>query len=82
MEKDQKNGSESMRFCPICGHEGHDIMCPVCNEPMESIDLEMDKILTEGDEDENGLFSDDISLEEAEVKETANQKGDENDVNL
>lgn len=82
MEKDQRNASEDMKFCPLCGHEGYDFVCPVCSEPMESADLEMDKILNQNDESENGLFTDDISLEDEQVKEVKNQEGDESDVNL
>lgn len=69
---------EGLKFCPICGHEGNDEMCPVCNQKMESLDLEIEKLaekekskdLTE----DAGL--DDLSLEDEAENEQANEEDD------
>jgi hypothetical protein len=50
-------------FCPICGYEGDDLVCPVCKEKMESVDKELEKI--EKKEQDDDLFGEDnLSLEE------------------
>lgn len=56
-------------FCPVCGYEGDDLVCPVCKEKMESVDKELEKI--EKVEKEEDLFSDnEVSLEdEAEAEQ-------------
>ena len=35
---------EQLKFCPNCGHEGHDDECPVCQVKMESLNAEVEKL--------------------------------------
>jgi hypothetical protein len=61
---------DETRFCPSCGHEGNDVMCPVCDEKMESLVAEAEK-LPDKSEKKSDIF-DDTSLEavkEIEEKE-------------
>jgi hypothetical protein len=64
-------GADELKFCPVCGHEGHDETCPVCNEKMASIDAEVEKLAEKENEDD--LLDDaglgDVSLEEVASKE-------------
>ncbi len=67
-----EEAEEGLKFCPICGHEGNDEMCPVCNEKMESLDVEVEKLAEK--EEEKDLTEDagldgDVSLEEVASKE-------------
>lgn len=69
---------ESLKFCPVCGHEGHDEICPVCNQKMESLDAEIEK-LAEKEEahdvtEDAGL--DDVSLEEVAEEEITQESND------
>ncbi len=69
---------EGMKFCPICGHEGNDEMCPVCNQKMESLDAEVDRVADlekQKDLTEDAGLDDEVSLEEVASKEEA-ESGD------
>lgn len=61
----------SLKFCPSCGHEGNDDLCPVCNEKMASIDDEVEKLAEKEQQkditEDAGL--DDVSLDEVARKE-------------
>lgn len=35
---------ESVKFCPTCGHEGNDVVCPICDEKMASLDDEVKRV--------------------------------------
>ena len=63
--------TEGLKFCPSCGYEGTDIICPVCNQKMESLDAEIEKLAEKEESkdltDDAGL--DDLSLEEEAQKE-------------
>lgn len=61
--------SNLSHFCPVCGYEGDDLICPVCKEKMESVDKELEKI-EKVEKDEDLLSDDAISLEaEAEAEQ-------------
>lgn len=63
---------EEIRFCPNCGHEGHDVECPICLIKMESLDAEIEKLAeAEKDDEEKDITDVDtqVSLEEAEKEE-------------
>jgi len=71
--EEQDLSTEANYFCPICGFEGHDLVCPVCGEKMESLKVELAKI--EQIEKSDDLFDDEVSLEsEAEVEEKKYKK--------
>lgn len=61
---------EEIKFCPTCGYEGSDEMCPVCSEKMESLGKEMDK-LSEKEKGKKKDFLDDTSLEQEAEKEVS-----------
>ena len=63
------NIAEEIKFCPTCGYEGSGEMCPVCNEKMESLGKEMDK-LSEKEKEKKDLL-DDASLEQEAEKEVS-----------
>lgn len=73
---------EDLKFCPLCGHEGHDDLCPVCNEKMASIDEEVEKLAEKEAQldltEDAGL--DDLSLEE--VASSEDKKIEEEDEEL
>jgi hypothetical protein len=61
-------------FCPVCGYEGDDLICPVCKEKMESMDKELEKIeKVEKDEDlladDTTSFEDVAEAEQLEINE-------------
>lgn len=62
------------RFCPVCGYEGDDLLCPVCNEKTESLDVEIDKV-AELENKPSDIF-DDESIEEVEEKELTKDNND------
>ena len=64
----KNDGINEIKFCPSCGHEGHDVICPACNEKMESLDAEVDRI-SKADNPEKDIFDDATSLEEEQEKE-------------
>jgi len=74
MDDQKEVGIESARFCPICGFEGNDLMCPVCNQKMESLDQEIDRIMEKEDEQKNDLLGKDVSLEDEKIKEELMEK--------
>jgi len=51
------------KFCPKCGYEGTDLICPVCpgSEKMESLSAEVDRISKI--EKQKELIDDQVSLE-------------------
>ena len=55
------------RFCPLCGYEGEDVTCPVCDGKTESLDAEIEKI-AELEKNPKDILADE-SLEEAGEKE-------------
>lgn len=64
---------ESLKFCPNCGHEGHDDECPVCQVKMESLSAEVDKLAEAEKEDETDDLTDpseQVSLEAEAEKES------------
>jgi len=71
--EDQKN--EETKFCPTCGFEGNDVLCPVCNIPMESLKDEVERI-AKVEEEKSDIF-DDVSLESEQEKEEKDQKIDD-----
>ena len=64
-----------IRFCPSCGHEGNDFICPVCHDKMESLEDEVNRIakMENGRED---IF-DDVSLESERDKEDKKESRNE-----
>lgn len=71
---------EELKFCATCGFEGNDMMCPICNEKMQSLQTEVEKLaITENDKSD--IF-DDISLESEQQKEAKDEKHDEEDTAL
>ena len=66
---------DDLKFCPVCGHEGNDDICPVCNQRMASIDEEVKKLEEKEEQkdltDDAGL--DDLSLEEVAEHEDKNE---------
>jgi len=70
---------DSLKFCPICGHEGNDDFCPVCNEKMESLAEEVEKLAEKEDQkdltEDAGL--DEVSLEEVAQKEEIEENTEE-----
>jgi len=66
---------EDLKFCPNCGHEGHDDECPVCQIKMESLNAEVEKLAEAEKEDEIDDLTDPterVSLEEEAEKEEEN----------
>ncbi|MDH4358904.1 MAG: hypothetical protein OEV37_03160 [Candidatus Berkelbacteria bacterium] len=61
-----------IKFCPSCGHEGNDLICPVCSEKMELLSDAVDKI-SEKENKKSDIFDDEVSLEEAQEKEVQEQ---------
>jgi len=72
---------DETKFCPTCGFEGNDEMCPVCNIPMASLGEEVDRI-AKVEEKKSDIF-DDVSLEsEQEKEEKSERNNDESDTTL
>lgn len=67
--------AEEIKFCPTCGFEGNDEMCPVCNMPMASLGAEVDRI-AKVEEKKSDIF-DDVSLESEQEKEEKNERNDD-----
>lgn len=68
---------DEAKFCPTCGFEGNDVMCPVCNIPMESLSAEVDRI-AKAEENKSDIF-DDVSLEGEQEKEEREEKNVEHE---
>lgn len=83
MTEEDQDLQEKGRFCPICGHEGNDEVCPICNEKTHSLAEEAEKIAQVEDE-KSELFDDpQESLEAmAEKEEKEEEKNDEKDTTL
>lgn len=68
-------------FCQICGHEGNDTICPICNEKMQSLAEETER-LAQIENTKSELFDDpQESLEDVqqmEEKEDKEADGKEN----
>ena len=79
MKKEKDSAGEEIKFCPICGHEGYDVICPICGKKMESVDFEMDRIL-EKEEGNKDLLN--VSLEDEQVKEEKQEKEGEKSENI
>jgi predicted nucleic acid-binding Zn-ribbon protein len=62
---------DSLKFCPHCGHEGHDDLCPVCNEKMASIDEEVEKL---AEKEEQKDLTEDAGLDEVSLEEVAHKE--------
>lgn len=63
---------ESLKFCPVCGHEGNDVLCPVCNERMASLDDEVNRVAElekKKDVTEDAGLDEEVSLEEVAEEE-------------
>jgi hypothetical protein len=75
MMKDDASLTEEIRFCSLCGYEGRDITCPVCNEKMQSLAEEAERI-SKVENHKSELFDDEVSLEQEQEKEEA-QNGEE-----
>jgi uncharacterized membrane protein YvbJ len=71
----------SLKFCPSCGHEGNDDLCPVCNEKMASINDEVEKLAEKEEQkdltEDAGL--DDVSLDEVVRKENVESEEEPDD---
>ena len=63
------------RFCPSCGYEGTDSICPVCHGRMESLEEEIRKIAQKESEKDNDFLGD-VSLEEERLKESEERSED------
>lgn len=61
---------EELRFCVSCGHEGNDVICPVCGENMESLEEEMERISKMENEKSDIFDEDELSLEQERENET------------
>jgi len=61
---------DEIKFCPSCGYEGTDELCPVCAEKMESLGKEMDKI-SEKEKGKKKDLLEDTSLEQEAEKEVS-----------
>ena len=71
-----EDGLGDIRFCASCGHEGNDILCPVCHKPMESLEEEVRRLAKI--EEENKDIFEDVSLEAEQDKEQKKEnKNDE-----
>ena len=79
MKKVKEPTGEEIKFCPICGHEGYDVTCPICDKKMESVDSEMDRILEKDKESEDLL---NVSLEGEQVKEEQAEKENDKSENI
>ena len=77
MSDQAKNQAEDIKFCPICGHEGNDVMCPICDQKMESLNQEIDRIAEEEDKDKKELLGGEVSLEEEKIKEESDEKNND-----
>lgn len=69
--KDQPIINEDIKFCPICGHEGTDVMCPVCNEKMESLNAEVERV---ADLEKKKDITESAGLEEVSLEEVAKEE--------
>ena len=61
---------ESLRFCPGCGYEGNDLICPLCAGKTESLADDVAR-LAKKENQPSGIFDDEVSLEEERDKENA-----------
>lgn len=65
----------SVKFCSKCGHEGNDVVCPVCGEKMQSLDDEISRVAEiEKEEDVTESADDTISLDEVAKEEEKQQE--------
>jgi len=71
-ERTNNNKVDETKFCPTCGFEGNDIMCPICNAPMESLGAEVERI-AKVEEKKSDIFED-VSLETEQEKEAKKDK--------
>lgn len=71
MTDDPIQEEAGVKFCPNCGHEGNDELCPICNEKMESLKEEVDRVADLEKEKDVTETDDDLSLEEVASKEEA-----------
>jgi len=83
MSKEDKDilSQDEIRFCPKCGYEGTDLICPVCpgQEKMESLSAEVDRISKI--EEQKELIDDHLSLEaEADNEHEKINKDDESEI--
>lgn len=68
-------GLDDIRFCLSCGHEGNDLICPVCHQRMESLEEEVDRI-AKIENDKKDIFED-VSLEAEQDKEDKKENKDD-----
>lgn len=61
---------ESLRFCPGCGYEGNDLICPLCAAKTESLSDDVAR-LAKKENKHSEIFDDEVSLEEEREKENA-----------
>ena len=80
MSEEDQEIIETWRFCPICGHEGNDEICPICNEKTQSLEEEAKKI-AQAEDKKSELFDDpQESLESVqEQEEREEEKNDQED---
>lgn len=70
---------EKNRFCPDCDYQGTDLTCPVCHREMVDEEVEMDRIISEHEEEDKKDLIETDSLEELQSNEVQedNEQTDE-----
>ena len=58
-----------IKFCPACGYEGSDFICPVCEAKMVSQENELERIKKKEEQKDLIEEGDTLSLETAAEKE-------------
>jgi transcription elongation factor Elf1 len=71
---------DEIRFCPSCGHEGHDLICPVCHQRTESLEDEVNRI-AKIENDKKDIFED-VSLEAEQDGEDKKESQNDQTQNL
>ena len=60
-------------FCPHCGYEGSDLICPICNDKTESLTEEVERLREKEKEKPKDIFEGEVSLEQEQSRELRDQ---------